>query len=68
MRVIATTLAENVSITLAEDGDGWRFVSWSKQRNFGGTALPHPAGDAMERRFPAMRDALHFFKNVAPHS
>jgi hypothetical protein len=65
MRVLATRLTETISITIAEDADGWRFVSWATGDRLGGEALRPPPKDAEALRFVAHEEALHYFRQIA---
>ena len=62
MRVFATTLCLGISILLAEEIDGWRFVSWSVQRGLDQERIPDP-DDATGRRFASAEEALAYFRS-----
>ncbi|MDX2166620.1 MAG: hypothetical protein SF182_06135 [Deltaproteobacteria bacterium] len=63
MHVLATRLSATLSITLIDDGRGWRFSAWSALANHS-LPLP-PRAEARQRRFARVADALAFFRRYA---
>jgi len=60
MNVIATRLGTELSITLVDDGSGWKFVSWSTITN---RCPPiQPSGEDRQRRFADVKQALTHFR------
>lgn len=59
MKVCAVPLVEGVSLTLTDEGDGWRFSAWSR---FDGRLLPPPTLVDKSRRFDTDGDAAKFFR------
>jgi hypothetical protein len=66
MRVLAAHLLDEVSITLAEDDDGWRFESWARSGMLEDKLLPPPPADALARRFAGAEEAKAFFRTICP--
>ena len=68
MRILAAALIRGVSITLAEESDGWRFVSWTSE-GIGflhASPMPDPPVDACARRFDDYERAIEFFRRICP--
>jgi hypothetical protein len=65
MLVVAKGLTDEVSITLLEDVDGWRFVSWCKSAHLGGERFPPPHPEVLARRFATQEEALTYFRALA---
>jgi hypothetical protein len=61
MRVTAELLTPEVSITLVEDDDGWRFGAWSVVGTCG-APLAAPPEEAVVHRFCSEEDALDYFR------
>ncbi len=60
MNVLATRLGTQLSITLVDDGSGWRFGSWSTMTNR--CPAEQPSGTDRQRRFAEVSDALRYFR------
>ena len=68
MRILAAALIRGVSITLAEESDGWRFVSWTSE-GIGflhASPMPDPPVDACARRFDDYETAIECFRGICP--
>lgn len=61
MRVLATQLWDALSITLVDDGRGWRFGSWTTLADRSPGRLPSCADRA--RRFRDAQEALAYFRH-----
>lgn len=61
MNVLATRLSAQLSITLVDDGRGWRFSSWSTVTN----QCPRlqPNADERAKRFASAAEALTYFRH-----
>lgn len=58
MQTVALLLSPDVRLTLANEGDGWRFAVWSHRD---GRALTPPSPTAQARRFTMAESAGMFF-------
>jgi len=65
MHVLATRLWEALSITLVNDGSGWRFSNWSTVTDRCPAMLP--SGDDRQRRFGDAREAVDYFRRQYAH-
>ena len=65
MKVFASRLGERLSVTFVDDGEGWRFASWSTVTN----RVPgeQPEGPDRERRFVDVATALTYFRERYCH-
>ncbi len=65
MRVYATRLGAMLSVTFVDDGQGWRFSSWSTTTN--GCPAEQPDGADRDRRFVDVASALTHFRERYQH-
>ena len=61
MAVLAVSLAPNVSLTLIQEGEIWRFGSWSRHP---WAELPPPSLDDLARRFTNAELAVEHFRSL----
>jgi hypothetical protein len=60
--VVAVGLGDGRSLTLAENEQGWRVVSWSRRSGFGAASEPPPP--EADRYFPSQDAAVEFFRTI----
>ncbi len=66
MHVVATQIGSNVSITLVQQGEGWRFVSWCTRDALFENPLPAPPIADAARFFATSDEALDHFRGICP--
>lgn len=58
MQVLSCGLDNDLSLTLVNDGDGWRFFSWSRKLE---EVIDPPRDEDRVRRFANAQDATRHF-------
>lgn len=65
MQVLSCGLGDDLSLTLVNDGSGWRFFSWCGRLD---VAIEPPRLEDRERVFATARDATRHFTHRYGHA
>jgi len=62
MHGLTLSLSERVSLTLAREGDEWRYAEWTRSGD--GSLLPPPPPAACAKRFATPEQAASYFRAI----